>query len=166
MLNQDRVDKSWIARHIPHQGTMCLLDHVESWDTDFIQCRASSHRDIDNPLRAYHRLSTACGIEYAAQAMAVHGALLAPTDSERPKSGYLVSIRSTQLYVARLDDIDADLQIEATCLARNDNDVLYQFKVRAQGRLLLDGRAAVVLNVNAPSLSSANTSANTSGDIL
>ena len=43
--------------------------------------RASSHRAADNPLRAHGRLGAACGIEYAAQAMAVHGALLAPPDS-------------------------------------------------------------------------------------
>jgi len=162
MLDQRR-DKSWIIQHIPHQGSMCLLDSVESWNADFIECRASSHRDKDNPLRAFQQLSTACGIEYAAQAMAVHGALLAPADSARPKSGYLVSIRSTELHIARLDTIDAELAIEATCLARNDNDVLYEFKITAQGQRVLDGRAAVVLNVEAPSLSSTT---NTSGDIL
>jgi predicted hotdog family 3-hydroxylacyl-ACP dehydratase len=161
MLKQQRLDKSWIAQHIPHQGTMCLLDYVESWDAETIVCSTKSHRAINNPLRAYQQLATSCGIEYAAQAMAVHGALLAPADSVRPKSGYLVSVRSTRLYVARLDDIEADLQVEATCIARNDNDVLYQFNVRAQGQLLLDGRAAVVLNVNAPSMSSRNTSGNT-----
>jgi len=165
MLKQDRLDKSWIARHIPHQGTMCLLDYVESWDAETIVCSAtSSHRALDNPLRAYQQLSAACGIEYAAQTMAVHGALLAPADSVRAKFGYLVSIRNTHLYVARLDDIDADLQVEATCIARNDNDVLYQFNVSAQGKLLLDGRAAVVLNANGPSLSSHNGSQNTSGN--
>lgn len=164
MLNQNRLDKTWIARHIPHQGAMCLLDTVESWDSEFIQCRASSHRDIDNPLRAYQRLATVCGIEYAAQAMAVHGALLAPVDSIRVKTGYLVSIRSTQLHVTRLDNIATDLLIEATCLARNNNDVLYQFNVSAQGRLLLAGRAAVVLNADASSPSSKNDSQNTSGN--
>jgi len=158
MPNQARLDNSWIAQHIPHQGAMCLLDYVESWDADTIVCSAISHRAVDNPLRAYQRLASTCGIEYAAQAMAVHGALLTPVDNDRPKVGYLVSIRSTQLYVSRLDDIDADLLVQATCLARNDNDVLYQFSVSAQGRQLLDGRAAVVLNVNSPSLSSRNTS--------
>lgn len=148
-LNKIRLDKSWIAQHIPHQGTMCLLDTVESWDPHFIQCKTSSHRNLDNPLRAYHRLASVCGIEYAAQAMAIHGALLAPVEQTRPKVGYLVSIRSTQLHVDRLDNIDADLLVEATCLARNDNDVLYQFNISAQGKLLLEGRAAVVLNVNA-----------------
>jgi predicted hotdog family 3-hydroxylacyl-ACP dehydratase len=158
MLNQQRVDKKWIDQHIPHQGSMCLLDFVETWDTDTIKCRASSHRADDNPLRAYQQLSSSCGIEYAAQAMAVHGALLAPADSARPKSGYLVSVRSTQLYVAKLDDIDTDLVVTATSIARTDNDVLYQFSVSSeQGQLLLEGRAAVVLNVDAPSITSGLT---------
>ena len=66
-----------IARRIPHQGRMCLLDAVTEWDGAHIVCQASSHRASDNPLRAEGRLGAACGVEYAAQAMAVHGALLA-----------------------------------------------------------------------------------------
>ena len=72
----DRVlDQAWIAAHIPHQGTMCLLDEVVSWDEARIACRASSHRAPDHPLRTHGRLGAACGIESAAQAMAVLGAL-------------------------------------------------------------------------------------------
>jgi predicted hotdog family 3-hydroxylacyl-ACP dehydratase len=146
VLNQTGLDHAWIARHIPHQGSMCLLDHVEAWDRERIQCRAHSHRAADNPLRAYGRLGAACGIEYAAQAMAVHGALLAPRDSTGARVGYLVSVRGAQLRVARLDDIAADLLVEATCITRGEDHILYQFSVSAAGRLLLDGRAAVVLN--------------------
>jgi predicted hotdog family 3-hydroxylacyl-ACP dehydratase len=149
MLSQTTLDRAWIAHHIPHQGPMCLLDQVERWDQQYIQCRASSHRAIDNPLRAYGRLGAACGIEYAAQAMAVHGALLAPPESTRAKVGYLVSVRGAQLHVPRLDDIAADLQVEATCITHSENTILYQFSVRAAGRLLLEGRAAVVLNADA-----------------
>ena len=157
MLNQV-LDHAWIASHIPHQGSMCLLDCVEAWDEQRIQCRAISHRAADNPLRARGRLGAACGIEYAAQAMAVHGALLAPPDSSRARVGYLVSVRSTQLYVPRLDDIAADLRVEATCITRSENNILYQFSVSAAGRLLLDGRAAVVLDAEALTLhSSGNT---------
>ena len=128
---------------------MCLLDYVEAWDRERIQCRASSHRAADNPLRAYGRLGAACGIEYAAQAMAVHGALMAPPDSAGARAGYLVSVRGTQLHVPRLDDIAADLVVEATCITRSENNILYQFSVSAAGRLLLDGRAAVVLSAGA-----------------
>ena len=144
-----RLDHAWIARHIPHQGNMCLLDCVEAWDRERIQCRASSHRAANNPLRAYGRLGAACGIEYAAQAMAVHGALLAPPDSTSARVGYLVSVRGTRLHVPRLDDIAADLLVEATCVTRSENNILYQFSVSAADRLLLDGRAAVVLDADA-----------------
>jgi predicted hotdog family 3-hydroxylacyl-ACP dehydratase len=149
MLNLARLDHDWIARHIPHQGSMCLLDYVEAWDRERIQCRASSHRAVDNPLRAYGRLGAACGIEYAAQAMAVHGALLAARDNASARAGYLVSARGTHLRVPRLDDIAADLLVEATCITRGENNILYQFSVSAAGRLLLDGRATVVLDADA-----------------
>lgn len=128
---------------------MCLLDCVEAWDEQRIQCRASSHRAADNPLRAFSRLGAACGIEYAAQAMAVHGALLAPSDSISARAGYLVSVRGTRLHVLRLDDIAADLLVEATCITRSENNILYQFSVSAAGRLLLNGRATVVLDAQA-----------------
>ena len=127
---------------------MCLLDYVEAWDEQRIRCRASSHRAADNPLRAYDRLGAACGIEYAAQAMAVHGALLAPPDSAGARVGYLVSVRGVQLHVPRLDDVVADLLVEAICITRSENNILYQFSVSAAEHLLLDGRAAVVLNAD------------------
>lgn len=143
------LNHAWIANHIPHQGDMCLLDNVERWDKETIVCRASSHRDFDNPLRAHGRLGIACGIEYAAQAMAVHGALLAPVNSVTPKVGYLVSVRGVAMAVTRLDDIAADLLICASCIMANESNMLYQFSIHADDRLLLKGRAAVVLNADA-----------------
>lgn len=136
---------------------MCLLDYVEAWDRQRIQCRASSHRAADNPLRAFGRLGAACGIEYAAQAMAVHGALLAPPYSTGAKAGYLVSVRGTKLHVPRLDDIAADLLVEATCITHNDNNILYQFCISAAGYPLLEGRAAVVLDADAINRKSGKT---------
>jgi len=141
-------DRVWIEGHIPHQGRMCLLHQVEAWDEQRIRCRARSHRDTDNPLRARGQLGAVCGIEYAAQAIAVHGALLAPPGRKRAQTGYLVSVRGTQLRVARLDDIADDLLVEAACITRDTNHVLYQFGVSAGGDLLLQGRAAVVLDAN------------------
>jgi len=72
------LDYAWISRQIPHQGTMVLLQQVLDWGVDSIRCLADSHRAPDNPLRAHGRLGIACGIEYAAQSMALHAdALLA-----------------------------------------------------------------------------------------
>lgn len=147
MLEQ-QLDKEWISQHIPHQGTMSLLDTVETWDQTSIHCTATSHRNTDNPLRAHYQLGIACGIEYAAQAMAIHGALSAPADSPRPKVGYLVSVRGVNMHVTRLDDITEDLSVAATCIMANESNMLYEFSVSANDRILLEGRAAVVLNAD------------------
>lgn len=138
------LDHSWIAAHIPHQGRMCLLDQVLAWDAQHIVCSANNHRNTDNPLRQFDRLGAACGIEYAAQAMAVHGALAAAQD-EPPRPGMLVSVRAVQLHTARLDDIAAGLEVAAERISGDASMLLYQFRVLAAGRLLLDGRASVVL---------------------
>jgi predicted hotdog family 3-hydroxylacyl-ACP dehydratase len=139
------LDHAWLLAHLPHQGSMCLLDAVTAWDARHIRCTASSHRHVDNPLRAHDRLGAACGIEYAAQAMAAHGALLAAANSA-PRAGYLASVRGVELHVARLDDIAADIEVEAERLSGDDNTILYGFRVSAAGRELLSGRATVVLD--------------------
>ena len=141
-----------IASRISHQGSMCLLDSVTSWDIDRINCVASSHRIESNPLRAYGRLGAACGIEYAAQAMAVHSALVAESQASAgdalaaPKIGYLASIRGLTLYVERLDDLESALTIHAERLSGDDSTLLYSFSLHAGPALLLSGRAAVVLD--------------------
>ena len=142
------LDRAWIAAHIPHQGSMCLLDAVLEWSDTAIACRALSHTDPANPLRAGGRLGAATGIEYAAQAMAVHGALLAGTDAP-PRQGYLTSVRNVTLHVARLDDIAGALDVSAERLSGDGNHILYQFSLAHAGRCLLEGRAAVVLDATA-----------------
>ena len=127
---------------------MCLLDAVVACSATAIDCRAISHRDPANPLRADGRLGAANGIEYAAQAMAVHGALLAGLEAA-PRQGYLTSVRSVRLLVERLDDLPQALDIHAERLSGDANHILYQFSLSHAGRLLLDGRAAVVLDANA-----------------
>lgn len=127
---------------------MCLLDRVESWDEQQIRCIATSHRDAGNPLRAHDRLGAACGIEYAAQAMAVHGALTAEQQAV-PRFGYLASVRGATLHVGRLDDIAADLTVQVRRLSGDGNTVLYDFTLHAGDRMLLEGRAAVIIDADA-----------------
>ena len=142
------LDHAAIAARIPHQGQMCLLDAVVDWSETAISCRAISHRTPTNPLRAAGRLGAANGIEYAAQAMAVHGALLAQS-SDQPRQGYLTSVRSVHLHVTRLDDLPGELNVRAERLSGDSNNILYQFSLSHAGRCLLEGRAAVVLDAAA-----------------
>ena len=124
-----------------------MLDQVVAWDTERITCTASSHRNHANPLRARDILSSICGIEYAAQAMAVHGALLADLHSDHaPKAGYLTSVREVELFVPQLDDLAGDLEIVAERVAGDINNVLYRFSVRHAEQILLSGRASVRLD--------------------
>lgn len=127
---------------------MCLLDAVLDWSETAISCGAFSHTDSSNPLRAEGRLGAANGIEYAAQAMAIHGALLAAND-DQPRQGYLTSVRGVTLHVARLDDLAGELLVEAERLSGDANNILYQFSLSHVGRCLLEGRAAVVLDASA-----------------
>jgi predicted hotdog family 3-hydroxylacyl-ACP dehydratase len=152
------LDHAWIEQHIPHKGRMCLLDEVLSWDATRIRCRGTSHRATDNPLRAHGRLGAACGIEYAAQAMAVHGALVAASDplastvsmnvrgSIGAAVGYLASVRNVALHVARLDDLEADLVAAAERITGDGHTVLYEFSVWSALQPLLSGRASIVFD--------------------
>ena len=157
MLSQPQaLNRADIARRIPHQGRMCLLDTVTVWDSEQIHCQTHSHQAPDHPLRAYGRLGAACGVEYAAQAMAVHGTLVAEnlfldsTDSAFSRVGYLASLRSLTLYVDRLDTVAGPLTISAQRISADASTVLYSFTVQASGpggaKTLLAGRAAVVLD--------------------
>ena len=139
-----RLNRAEIANRIPHAGAMVLLECVIEADAEHIVCIANSHRDQHHPLAIGGRLSSVCGIEYAAQAMAVHGSF--STGAVRPRAGFLASVRGVTLAVARLDDIAAELRVEAYRLSGDDSRVLYEFRVSAAGRGLLSGRAAVVLD--------------------
>jgi len=142
------LDRAWIAAHIPHQGDMCLLGAVVEWSEAAIACRATSHTAPGNPLRADGCLGAACGVEYAAQAMAIHGALLAGALGP-PRQGYLTSVRGVNLHVARLDDRPGELSVRAERLSGDASNVLYQFWVSHDGHCLVEGRAAVILDAAA-----------------
>jgi predicted hotdog family 3-hydroxylacyl-ACP dehydratase len=164
------LDRQWIESRIPHRGSMCLLDEVVEWSADRVRCRTRTHLAAGNPLRAGGRLGIACGIEYAAQAMAVHGALSheaaatsgesvsagasaragAPADGATPvpAAGFLAGVRSVRFHVERLDDVQGDLICEAVRVAGDSASALYEFELRGADRTLLSGRATVMLDAS------------------
>ena len=140
-----RVTRAEIAGLIPHSGAMCLLDGVVQWDADRILCTSRSHRAVDNPLRAEGGLPAVCGVEYAAQAMAVHGGLAGKIGG-RPRAGYLASLRDVVCKRGRLDDIEGDLVVEAEQVASDGAHVSYRFRLRVGEVEVLNGQALVVLD--------------------
>jgi predicted hotdog family 3-hydroxylacyl-ACP dehydratase len=132
-----------IARLVPHDGTMCLLDTVQSWDDIHLICTATSHRNPSHPLRDGDVLRAVCGIEYAAQAIAAHRGLLADKRC-RQSIGVVGGIRDFVMEVERLEDITDDLSIRVDKLIEQGGSLMYRFSISAGGRLLLSGRASVM----------------------
>jgi predicted hotdog family 3-hydroxylacyl-ACP dehydratase len=148
------LDHAGIAARIPHRGSMCLLDRLLAWSADEVRCTATSHADPGNPLRVANGLLAPCAIEYAAQAMALHGSLVGSLDGVcggRPEPGFLVSARDVRLRVPRLDDAPGELQVHARRQAGDERQARYAFALHdGEGRLLVDGSATVVLNTPLP----------------
>ncbi|MHB1280164.1 MAG: 3-hydroxylacyl-ACP dehydratase [Acidithiobacillus sp.] len=145
------IGRQWISNHIPHQGNMLLLDYVERWDDEQILCVASSHRSASNPLRVGGRLGVVCGVEYAAQAMAVHDALVRVQGGDEPHSagaGYIASVRELCTEAMRLDDIEGDLAVSATKLAAYSS-LLYSFVISTDRRVLAKGRVTIFVDSDA-----------------
>jgi predicted hotdog family 3-hydroxylacyl-ACP dehydratase len=141
------ADKAAIAEIIPHSGSMCLLDGVLACDAQRIRCVSRSHRDPGNPLRTAEGLPVLCGIEYAAQAMALHGGMTGKAGS-KPRAGYLVGVRDVTCHALRLDDLQQDLFIEAEKLMGDDTRVMYRFSVFAGETEVMQGTATAVLDAN------------------
>jgi predicted hotdog family 3-hydroxylacyl-ACP dehydratase len=144
---------------------MCLLDRVLSWDGDHLECSAGlSLSTADHPLAQDGRLPATAAIEYAAQAMALHGRLMqeqaaedaaaadpegaASAPSQAPRRGFLAGLRSIHLH-ARWIGVDTPLlTIRVERFAGDEVQVLYDFEVRGSGPIAR-GRAVVVLDAAA-----------------
>ncbi len=130
---------------LPHAGRMRLIDRIVSYDDQGIICESDSHRAANHPLAQDGVLSIVCGLEYGAQAMAAHGALLAASAPGGARHGYLVAASDLRWTVERLDRCAAPLVIEAVCEFRSEHQVAYRFELRAEGDTVLRGRASVLL---------------------
>ena len=139
-------DREWIAARLPHSGAMCLLDGVHAWDARHICCFSRSHRLTAHPMRAGGRLGAACAAEYAAQAMALHGALRegGATAAPTPRPGMLVALRALRLHVIDLDRCESPLSIACARLDGDARTQLYDFDVRSGTTRIACGRATLL----------------------
>lgn len=144
MSGQGSIGRDAIAALIPHQGAMCLLERLLEWDAERIRLATATHRSPDNPLRSQGRLRALHLCEYGAQAMAVHGGLVAQAAGASAQPGLLVSLREVALRRDYIDDLPGDLEVEARRLMESGGSWQYAFAVRHEGELLAEGRAAIM----------------------
>ena len=140
-----RIDRATIEALVPHKHAMCLWDEVLDWDAGRIRLRATSHRDPAHPLRGTGGLRAVHLCEYGAQAMAVHGGLLAREAGGVAPPGMLVALRGVRLLVARIDGLPGALECEAQQLAASEASQQYAFRILHGGDLLAEGRATAML---------------------
>jgi predicted hotdog family 3-hydroxylacyl-ACP dehydratase len=130
-----------IVRLIPHQGAMCLLDEVVSWDEAMIVCRTGSHLRADNPLLGPDGLSALCGVEYGMQAAALHGALVDPGR----KPAYLAAIRGLLMPVEKpFSPFGGAISVFASREHADAAGMIYAFRIAdAEDETLVAGRGVV-----------------------
>lgn len=136
------LTREQIAALIPHGEAMCMLDEVVMWDADQIRCRSSHFAHSDNPLFEEGQLHTVLLLEYAAQAAAVHAALLQSSLGER-RPAYIGAVKSVEI-LKPVSDNRCAIDIEAHCLLNNSSGAIYEVLAQQQGDLLLRGR--LILN--------------------
>ena len=130
---------------VPHAGRMCLLERIVSWDDTSVTLATTTHRDPANPLARDGRLRAIHLCEYGAQAMAVHGGLVATARGERARPGLLVSLRDVVLACDFIEDLEGELLVEAVRVHGGAEAWQYDFRVSHAGRPLAHGRAMVSL---------------------
>lgn len=136
-----KVDRAGIERLVPHAGAMCLLDAVGDWQPDWIACTSGAPTTA-HPLARDGHVPAIAAVEYAAQATAVHGALLEAGD--RSRAGLLATLVDVRLGGASTLPA-APLAIRAELLSRSPTGCLYSFDVRAEDRPVASGRLMVAL---------------------
>ncbi len=134
------LDQARIRQLVPHAGAMCLLASVDSWSDTEIRCTSPQPRH-DHPLARAGVLPAIAAAEYAAQATAVHGALLDGHDG--PRGGMLASLIDVELKFAAFPAAAGELSVMAQLLSRSQAGCLYSFEVSHAQQGIASGRLMV-----------------------
>jgi len=132
------LDAAAIAALLPHSGRMCLLESVMACDAHTIQCGATSHRDPGNPLRGIAGLDVFAGIEYAAQAAALHGAI--SRNENAPRSGVLAALKNVDASRKWLHDCTPEIRVDVTLRHADPAGGVFLFSLRSGDEVVLQGQ--------------------------
>jgi predicted hotdog family 3-hydroxylacyl-ACP dehydratase len=127
---------------IPHEGPMVLLDRVLAHDEDATTCSIAiadqlAFREDDGSVPVWF------GIEYMAQCIAVHAALVLRAEGQvEPPRGFLVGARGVRFHVERFDPSQ---RLEATATRRwagSRSLISFECALRdaTGGKVLAEGR--------------------------
>ncbi|MGI9292679.1 MAG: hypothetical protein ACR2PS_01745 [Pseudomonadales bacterium] len=137
-----------LYQQLPHSGAMCLIDQVLSWDENGICCSADSHLSPANPLRENGSLPGLCALEYAAQALALHGVLNRPQkmSGARYAEAYVVTSQRLAFEAGDLSNTSESLIITAELTVRHKESAVYAVNVTIGDSCMLHGDLGVMLS--------------------
>lgn len=135
-------DKQDISSLIPHGPGMSLIDEIVQWDQKNLCARTMSHTAPDNLLRGSNGLRCVHTVEYAAQCMAVHGALNAADHGTRPM--VVGALKNVRLSDVRLDTLTSPLIIQVTIAVTGNAGAIYKFSVHHQDISIASGRVTLL----------------------
>ncbi len=142
------LDRAAICARLPHGDGMVMLDAVTNWDAAQINCASMQHAETGNPLRQSGRLHAISGIEFAAQAIALHG-LLKARPGGQVQAAAIAGLKSVSWSRPYLDDANGPLAISARAAAQLGDGAQYRFEIRdGSGLLLVEGQALVVFSTS------------------
>ena len=130
---------------VPHAGTMCLLDAVLEWDATDIACAAAAPC-ASHPLARDGLVPAVAAAEYAAQATAVHGALLG--DEAVRRAGMLAKLSDVELHTACFPSNGGPLTVRAELLSRGASGCMYAFEVIDSQQPIASGRLIVAFTLS------------------
>jgi predicted hotdog family 3-hydroxylacyl-ACP dehydratase len=119
---------------------MVLLDQLVRYDETHIVCEAAAPT-ANHPLARAERVPAVAAVEYAAQAAALHGALL--DGNSEPRHGVLAKLSEVALIGGLLEAASGAITVQAELLVRGLSGCMYSFSVHdeqgwgARGRLLI-----------------------------
>ena len=140
-------DRAQIERLVPHAGAMCLIDAVTDWDNTRIAC-TSEQPGATHPLARDGGVPAIAAAEYAAQATALHGALL--DGAQRPRAGMLAKLIDVKLHGPRFPAGGGELVVRAEVLGRLSVGCMYSFEVADAHNAIASGRLIIAFGNTAP----------------
>ena len=134
---------------LPHQGDICLLDSIISYDTESIYCL--SKQAASCPLRHNTGLPAWASLEYAAQALACHGMLNARDNGEPDTitSAWVIGVKHLHCQQQYLPQADNEAYtIAARILAHQPGIASYEFSLANNNTYLAFGRLNVAFDTS------------------
>ncbi len=135
-----------LYQHLPHGGNMQLIKKVKAWDEHSIHCQTNSHLSRSNPLLDASHLPATSAIEYAAQALALHGVIKKQAKGllDQANKAFVVSAKGLHFDQVNLSQFEQTLDVSATVLIGNSQSAVYSVQVSAGDHCFLKGDLGVM----------------------